>query len=336
MKRRIFAAALACALVLLSACGGGSSSSSTGSSASGSSTSSSASGSSSSSDSSQGGLLLPDSSNPAPNEVPDASLPDGSAGEVDEPVAESSLSLSKNDFTLFKTGATWQLKAKAEPAGGEQSWTSSDEKVATVDEKGVVTAVGEGSTTITVTDETTGLSASCIVRVRLDEEKPGNGGSSSGSSSSGSGSSSSGSGSSSSGSQSSKVDLTAFADQMMADYEFSHLQLADTSLMDSLYSGLSGVSTEQCLVYCTMMTMNNGEFVLVQVKDSKDVDTVKGILQARINYMAGDGENPGGAWYPGPTEQWKNNSRVVSNGNYVMMVVHENCDDIVTAFNNLF
>ena len=330
MKRRIFAAALACALVLLSACGGGSGSSSTGSSASGSSSSSSASGSSSSSDSSQGGLLLPDSSSPDASEVPDASLPDGSAGEVDEPVAESSLSLSKSDFTLFKTGATWQLKAKADPAGGEQSWKSSDEKVATVDEKGVVTAVGEGSAAITVTDENTGLSASCIVRVRVEEETSNNGSSSS------SGSSSSGSGSSSSGSQSSKVDLSAFASQMMADYEFSHLQLADTSLMDSLYSGLSGVSTEQCLVYCTMMTMNNGEFVLVQVKDSKDVDTVKGILQARINYMAGDGENPGGAWYPGPTEQWKNNSRVVSNGNYVMMVVHENCDDIVSAFNDLF
>ena len=204
-----------------------------------------------------------------------------------------------------------------------------DEKVATVDEKGVVTAVGEGSSTITVTDKATGLSASCIVRVRIEDQKPDNGGSSS------SGSSSSG-GSSSNGSQSSNVDLTAFANQVMADYEFSHLQLADASLMDDLYSGLSGVSTEQCLVYCTMMTMNNGEFVLVQVKDSKDVDTVKGILQVRINYMAGDGENPGGAWYPGPTEQWKNNSRVTSNGNYVMMVVHENCDDIVTAFNDLF
>ncbi|MCI8808382.1 MAG: hypothetical protein HFF21_09675, partial [Oscillospiraceae bacterium] len=52
--------------------------------------------------------------------------------------------------------------------------------------------------------------------------------------------------------------------------------------------------------------------------------------------MVGDGNGPGGAWYPGPTEQWQNNSRVVSNGNYVMMVVHENCDDIVAAFNALF
>ena len=85
-----------------------------------------------------------------------------------------------------------------------------------------------------------------------------------------------------------------------------------------------------------MMSMNNGEFGLVQVKDSADVDAVKAIFQARIDYMAGDGEGPGGAWYPGPTEQWTNNSRVVSNGNYVMMVVHENCDAIVAQFNALF
>ena len=93
----------------------------------------------------------------------------------------------------------------------------------------------------------------------------------------------------------------------------------------------------QMLVYIVQMSMNNGEFGLVQVKDSKDVDTVKGIFQARINRMAGTDDNGApGAWYPGPTEQWMNNSRVVSNGNYVMMVVHEKCDDIVNEFNALF
>ena len=67
------------------------------------------------------------------------------------------------------------------------------------------------------------------------------------------------------------------------------------------------------------------------------MDTVKAIFQARIDRMTGaDGQGNPGAWYPGPTEQWKNNSRVVSNGNYVMMVVHENCDAIVDTFNALF
>ena len=84
------------------------------------------------------------------------------------------------------------------------------------------------------------------------------------------------------------------------------------------------------------MTMNNGEFGLVQVKDSADVARVKAIFQARINHMVGDGNGPGGAWYPAAMDSWENNSRVVSNGNYVMMVVHENCDAIVAQFNALF
>ena len=77
-----------------------------------------------------------------------------------------------------------------------------------------------------------------------------------------------------------------------------------------------------------MMSMNNGEFVLVQVEDSSDVSAVKDILQARVDSMV-----DGGAWYPAAIEQWDTNSRVGSNGNYVMLVVHENADSIVSEFN---
>ena len=79
-----------------------------------------------------------------------------------------------------------------------------------------------------------------------------------------------------------------------------------------------------------------GDFALVQVSDSKDVDAVKAIFQARIDYMTGaDGGQPG-AWYPGPTEMWQNSSRIASNGDYIMLIVHEKCDDIVNDFNALF
>ena len=132
------------------------------------------------------------------------------------------------------------------------------------------------------------------------------------------------------------VDLAAFYQSVTGQYEFGFLELASTELMDGFYPGLSAIAAEQRLVYITQMSMNNGEFGLVQVKNSADVAAVKAIFQARINYMVGDGNGPGGAWYPGPTEQWKNNSRVVANGNYVMMVVHENCDAIVSQFNALF
>lgn len=134
----------------------------------------------------------------------------------------------------------------------------------------------------------------------------------------------------------SKVDLAAFYASVTSQYEFGFLELASKDLLDGLYPGLSGIGAEQRLVYIIQMSMNNGEVGLVQVKNSADVAAVKAIFQARINYMVGDEENKPGAWYPGPTEQWRNNSRVVSNGNYVMMVVHENCDAIVSQFNALF
>lgn len=132
------------------------------------------------------------------------------------------------------------------------------------------------------------------------------------------------------------VDLAAFYEDVTNMHEFGFLQLADSTLLDGYYPGLSSIPTEQCLVYVCQMTMNNGEFGLVQVKNSADAARVKAIFQARIDQMVGTDDNPGAAWYPGAIESWQNNSRVVSNGNYVMMVVHENCDQIVSQFNALF
>ena len=127
------------------------------------------------------------------------------------------------------------------------------------------------------------------------------------------------------------VDLNAFYETIVGQYEFGFLTPFEGETLENYYPGMSAIDTKQCLVMGVMMTMNNGEFCLVEVSDSADVDAVKAIFQTRI-----DGMVNGGAWYPGPTEQWTNNSRVVSNGNYVMMVVHESCDDIVAAFNALF
>ena len=327
MKRRVFALTLALSMVLLAACGPKGEDNS-----SGHQSSSTGSNSDMSTMAPDGSTSIPDSSAPDASQ-PDGSQPDGSGSTssdssqppVDEPQAQASLSLNRSDFTLFKAGATFQMKAKADPAGGALTWKSSDESVATVSDKGLVTAVAVGNATITVTDSETGLTASCIVRCNWEEQKPEEGGPADGSDSS------SGSSSGDTSTPAGNVDLSAFASDIMGQYEFGMLQLLDADLMEQLYPGMGAVSAEQKLIYGTLMTMNNGEFGLVQVKDSKDVDTVKSIFQTRI-----DGMINGGAWYPEPTRIWTENSRVVSNGNYVMMVVHENCDAIVDAFNALF
>lgn len=258
----------------------------------------------------------PDETPEAPSEEPSASpdeIPEASAApEADQ------FALDQSDFTLFSAGSTWQLTYTADPVYKERPvFASSDERVVTVDENGVVTAVAPGKAVITATYGKTG-EASCIVRCRWEEN--------------------SGKENETAGAQPAEgTDLTAFAAGLLARYDCfdSHI-LADAEMTEAFYAGLSAADAKQLLVYVPQLSMNMGELVLVEVRESGDVAAVKAILQARIDYMAGDGESQGGAWYPMAMECWANESRVVSSGNYVMMVVGESCDDIVSDFNALF
>ena len=315
MKRRTYALLLALALSasLLTSCAGGSGSDSSSSQSNGSVSSS----------------QTEDQSKPDAS-TPDSSLPDGSTSQeapgdavTDEPQAEASLSLDTNDFTLFSAGSSHTLKATVQPSGQKVTFTSGNEKVATVDQNGKVTAVAPGTAKITVTAGD--LTATCIVRCRWEESKPSTGG--------GSSSSSGNSGSSSTPETPApaQVDLSAFYTTESGKYEFGMITLADAELAANVYPGLFDIASEQCLPYINMMTMNTSEIVLVQVTNSSDVDKVKSILQSRI-----DAQVEGGAWYPSAIDAWQNNSRIVSNGNYIMMVVHESCDSIVSDFNALF
>lgn len=145
------------------------------------------------------------------------------------------------------------------------------------------------------------------------------------------------------GSQEKQVDLSAFAKSLQEKYEFASYLTEMTPEypyyeqdMANNLPGLLDMDLEQMVIYMTMITLNNGEFSMVQAKSPQDAAKAAEIFQARIDYMAGDGESPGGALYPGPTELWLNSARVVTQGNYVLMVVGEECEQIVEDFNALF
>ena len=133
------------------------------------------------------------------------------------------------------------------------------------------------------------------------------------------------------------VDLTAFYESLAAGgVSMPAMMQAEGETLDAFYTGLSAIKTNQCGVYMAMISAAVGEIALVEVENAADVQAVKDIFQARIDYQVGDDTNPGGAWYPATIEGWKNNSRIVSNGNYVMLVALEGADDVVAAFNALF
>ena len=78
------------------------------------------------------------------------------------------ITLSKTDTTL-KVGGTFTLVATVTPDGATDkgvTWSSSDDKVATVDADGNVTAVSEGDAVITVKTADGGLTAECKVTVK--------------------------------------------------------------------------------------------------------------------------------------------------------------------------
>ena len=136
------------------------------------------------------------------------------------------------------------------------------------------------------------------------------------------------------------VDLNAFYETLAANGGENWPMMgamSDAETLDAFYAGLTAISTKQATMYMPMMSSVAVEFMLVEVENEADVQAVKDILQARIDYQVGDGVNPGGAWYPESIEGWKTNSRIVSNGRYVMLAVYpENVDGIVEQFNALF
>ncbi len=85
-----------------------------------------------------------------------------------EAIAVTDVSLSETTKEL-KVGETFTLTATIEPNNAENkniTWSSSDDNIAKVDANGLVTAVSEGTATITVTTEDGGNTATCDVTVK--------------------------------------------------------------------------------------------------------------------------------------------------------------------------
>ena len=145
------------------------------------------------------------------------------------------------------------------------------------------------------------------------------------------------SGSSSAGSQTPEtqsVDLSAFYESQTTAYgegNFPAMMALDGDALDVMYPGLSDLKPKQCLVYMPMISAVAAEYALVEVSSADQVETVKSIFQSRIDYQVEQG-----AFYPATVEKWQNSTRIVSNGNYVMLVCFDQCDAAVASFNALF
>ena len=312
MKLRTTALAMALTLSvsLLSACGGQDAP------AQGSTSQSSSASVSTPADQSGTDVSTPDASAPEES-TPDASQPAVSTPDQSQLQEVASLSLNKTDFSLFQAGEAYQLEPIwMNTESSALTWTSSDEAVATVAEDGTVTAVAPGVATITASADS--ISASCTVRCSFQEETETPDVSTPDASTP----------------SVSGVDLNAFVGDLAAQHGenfAANANVVEFGMHNDLYPGISDIPTNQMVIYQPMMGAVVCEIALAEVSNTADLDSVKAIFQSRI-----DTQVNGGAWYPESIEGWQNNSRIVTNGNYVMMIAWQFCDDAVSAFNNLF
>lgn len=100
----------------------------------------------------------------------DGNKADTCAVTVDIPISVTGVTLDRNKMTLKAEGESLRLNAAVEPADADDktvSWSTSNDAVATVDQTGLVTAVANGSATITVTTADGKYTDSCVVAVDI-------------------------------------------------------------------------------------------------------------------------------------------------------------------------
>ena len=129
------------------------------------------------------------------------------------------------------------------------------------------------------------------------------------------------------------VNLTAFYEGIFTDPDNAPALLPmDKDVLDAFYAGLTAISTKQLVAYMPMMTAVPCEIVMVECSNAADVATVKAIFNARIAAQVDNQFN-----YPMVIEAWETEAQVVSNGNFVaLLVISGMTEEVVSNFNALF
>lgn len=131
-------------------------------------------------------------------------------------------------------------------------------------------------------------------------------------------------------------DLKKFYDDYMAALDEENTPAMvdaneDASYVDAFFPGLNDVELKQSVLQMAMISAVAYEIDLVECASESDVETVKGIFQARI-----DSQVNGGAFYPETTAAWEK-AELLVNGNVVALIVASDQQAaVVDAFNALF
>jgi uncharacterized protein YjdB/putative hemolysin len=200
--------------------------------------------------------------------------------------AIESLDISKSSMTM-KPGATNTLSVTVSPEDANISgmtWTSSDEAVATVDQEGNVTAVADGTATITATIGETTATCDVTVNSKSSSNNGGSAGNSSGSSGSNSNSNSTGSSSGSGNNSSSAPAATSTAygaipfSLAAGTQEWWHIDSTD----DAYWATLENINAYRAAVGAAPLSVDSG---LSQIAYTRTLDMVRAGTMSHDGYQ---------------------------------------------------
>ena len=89
----------------------------------------------------------------------------------------------------------------------------------------------------------------------------------------------------------------------------------DPQFLEELFPGLTSIDMAQFKLALSPVTNGPVEVDIVEVKNAEDVQKVIDIFQARVDSLSEDDT------YPENAAAWKNNSRITSRGNLVILAV---------------
>lgn len=129
-----------------------------------------------------------------------------------------------------------------------------------------------------------------------------------------------------------ETNLTAkeMVDEMLAKVEQPSLMEVEEDMVSQLYH-LAPSLLEDYSIRMPMMNVKSNEIAILKVKDAKDISTVETAVKER----AADIQKQFEQYLP---DQFENaqNYKLVKKGNYILFVISESADQLVTEFDTLF
>lgn len=119
-------------------------------------------------------------------------------------------------------------------------------------------------------------------------------------------------------------------DEMLAKVEQPSLMEVEEDMVAQLYH-LAPSLLEDYSIRMPMMNVKSNEIAILKVKDAKDISTVETAVKERATDIQKQFEQ----YLP---DQYENaqNYKLVTKGNYILFVISESADQLVTEFDTLF